>query len=64
MFNFVKRFFKESKKTPLGRWDLKNSNVKSLLANIDSCGDTLCGQPDRYRKEIEKQIKLDEKTKI
>ena len=40
----------------LGRWNLANSDqweLKSDYANLDSCGDRLCGKPD-YFKEKEK----------
>ena len=51
-----------SSSPPLGRWDPKrSSNVKSFLANIDSCGDTLCGYPDAYRTLIEQEVELDRK---
>lgn len=41
----------------LGRWNLEKSNIKSLLANIDSCGDTMCGDPKAYREYMDKEIK-------
>ena len=38
---------------PLGRWGLNdgNADLRALQACIDSCGDTLCGDPNVYRKE-------------
>ena len=47
----------------LGRWNtIDNIDIKSALANIDSCGDKLCGDAlatkaaiDKYQKPIEKK---------
>ncbi|OUU62279.1 MAG: hypothetical protein CBC22_04750 [Alphaproteobacteria bacterium TMED62] len=47
----------------LGRWNtMDNIDIKSALANIDSCGDKLCGDVratkaaiDKYQKPIEKK---------
>ena len=50
-------FFKKEQINQLGRWNLERSNIKSLLANIDSCGDTMCGDPLIYKKEMDKEIK-------
>lgn len=38
---------------PLGRWGLNdgNADLRALQACIDSCGDTLCGDPNVYRQE-------------
>ncbi len=34
---------------PLGRWNPSdNSNLKAHYANLDSCGDKLCGDPKYY----------------
>tara|TARA_B100001094_G_scaffold50362_1_gene45858 strand:- start:4080 stop:4295 length:216 start_codon:yes stop_codon:yes gene_type:complete len=42
----------------LGRWNLKNCNVKesvsALYANTDHCGDSLCGNPKQIKEEKEK----------
>jgi hypothetical protein len=40
---------------PLGRWGLfceTSSNIKSSLANHDSCGDHLCGDPLKAKEII------------
>jgi len=35
----------------LGRWNLKdNEEIKGNFANMDCCGDSLCGIPDNYSK--------------
>jgi hypothetical protein len=47
----------------LGRWNtMDNIDIKSALANIDSCGDKLCGDVratkaaiDKYQRPIEKK---------
>jgi hypothetical protein len=37
----------------LGRWNLKdNEDIKATLANMDSCGDALCGTPKEYKNSI------------
>ena len=50
-------FFKKQQLNQLGRWHLEKSDIKSLLANIDSCGDTMCGDPMAYKKEMDKEIR-------
>ena len=38
----------------LGRWNLiNNQNITSVLANMDSCGDRLCGNVNMVRKAID-----------
>jgi len=40
---------------PLGRWSThcdNASNIRSALANIDSCGDKLCGDPLEAKRAI------------
>ena len=42
---------------PLGRWQKPKTkqieDIKVLLANHDSCGDILCGNPKSLKNEIE-----------
>ena len=39
----------------LGRWNLKNNqNILSALANLDSCGDKLCGNTETTKQIINK----------
>ena len=41
------------KESPLGRWSLNdNREIKATLANMDSCGDSLCGSPKTYKESI------------
>ena len=49
------------KPKPLGRWAIKSQDIKGTLANIDSCGDTLCGDPFTSSKAIDTVI---QETKI
>lgn len=50
--NIANILFKQ-KTTNLGRWKLKdNSDLKATLANMDSCGDSLCGNPTEYTNTI------------
>ena len=44
-------FLKPSPPQHLGRWRLDNKNyIKTDYANMDSCGDILCGKPDHFKK--------------
>tara|TARA_B110000027_G_scaffold107641_1_gene114597 strand:+ start:306 stop:503 length:198 start_codon:yes stop_codon:yes gene_type:complete len=50
--NLTKRLFKQPT-TNLGRWNLKdNSDLKATIANMDSCGDSLCGNPASYTHTV------------
>lgn len=58
------RSFPYIRKNYIGRWNTKdNSDIKATLANMDCCGDSLCGNPANYSKNIE-QILKEGKTKI
>ena len=58
MLRFFKNFAKPQKPLPLGRWGLNNgTDIKSILANHDHCGDTICKDPNIVNEFIEKQIK-------
>lgn len=53
-FSTVSLFNNESKYL-LGRWHLdNNSDIKCTLANMDSCGDALCGTPAEYKEVLNK----------
>lgn len=48
----IKNIFKDNS-NKLGRWNLKdNQEIKCTLANMDSCGDSLCGKPENYKEKI------------
>ena len=64
--SLVRAFARVIKPTPppkLGRWNtMDNIDIKSALANIDSCGDKLCGDAlatkagiDKYQKSYIKK---------
>ena len=63
----ITRMVKPTPPPKLGRWNtVDNIDIKSALANIDSCGEKLCGDVratkaaiDKYQKPIEKK---EEKT--
>tara|TARA_B100000123_G_scaffold221319_1_gene169821 strand:+ start:506 stop:724 length:219 start_codon:yes stop_codon:yes gene_type:complete len=43
----------ETQSAALGRWNLKDSEeIKGELANMDCCGDDLCGTPLKYNEKI------------
>lgn len=46
-------FFRKTPPRHLGRWGLADdkTELRALQACIDSCGDTLCGNPEIYQKE-------------
>lgn len=48
--------------TALGRWHLKKCNpfLNNYLANVDSCGDTLCGDIPSLQKNVSEIIKKKE----
>ena len=54
----IANFLFKQKTTNLGRWNLKdNSDLKATLANMDSCGDSLCGNPSSYTHTINYLLK-------
>ena len=63
---YIKNLFKEPPK-PLGRWGINGSNseknIKATLANYDSCGDNLCGDPTNLKGHID-SIKNEKLTLI
>ena len=59
--NFIQRFFRTLRTEEqylVGRWNNNdNRDLKAMLASMDSCGDSLCGKPDNFKKEISKILK-------
>ena len=52
---YIPKFIKGPRKTPLGRWStIDNSDIKSILANYDNCGDTICKDPKELNKIVKK----------
>lgn len=39
---------------PLGRWKIKNQEITLYLANIDNCGDKVCGKTSELKSYINK----------
>ena len=60
MIRLITRLFRPSNIQPsLGRWaTVDNSDIKSALANIDCCGDRLCGDPHTSKKAIDMYTKV------
>ena len=55
----LRRFFsgKSSKLPLLGRWDQKISpEIKSIWANYDHCGDSICKDPMEVQKHIDDEL--------
>ena len=48
---------KENTNMMLGRWNLKNNqDIAGVLANMDSCGDKLCGDMGKIRQAIQSYV--------
>lgn len=59
VFTALKSPFKTRPPPKLGRWSVNdNSDIKAALANIDSCGDKLCGDVKSSKEVIDKYSKL------
>lgn len=56
--NFFKAYTEKSQNDmiPLGRWNWKkcDSSLNNYFANIDSCGDRVCGEMDLLQKDVRK----------
>ena len=59
--NFLTRVFHNIKnfnttpKSNIGRWNTNDNHaIKATLANMDCCGDELCGKPVNYSDNITK----------
>ena len=51
--NWLNQWRKPEPLRPLGRWGLGgDSYLKADYANMDSCGDVLCGKPDYFKTTI------------
>ena len=53
--NFIQnmRMLNKTSKNNIGRWNINdNQAIKATLANMDSCGDDLCGKPLNYSINI------------
>lgn len=65
LIRFTRRFttlFEDKNAKILGRWNLKdNEDIKSNFANMDCCGDYLCGIPDNYSEFTSKVLENKEK---
>lgn len=64
IFKIVRQFttiFENQNTRVVGRWNLKdNQDIKGNFANMDCCGDSLCGSPDNYSKFTESVLKKKE----
>lgn len=54
---YIKKLFKKETPKTLGRWKIHDSNdeknIRATLANYDSCGDNLCGDPINLKGHID-----------
>ena len=48
-----------TKPIQLGRWEHRmpedKKEIKSILSNIDNCGDQICGKPTLLKKALEQK---------
>ena len=55
---FIRKLF-TNEKLKLGRWDTNKCNnskdIRFIYANIDNCGDIICGEPIKNKDYIKKQ---------
>ena len=43
----------DTSRAVLGRWNLNDrEDIKGTLANMDCCGDDLCGSPEKYKEKV------------
>ena len=57
MFRIIVNFFKPPTKQALGRWNIEHChNIKSVLANYDHCGDSICKDPKEVKKFIDLHV--------
>ena len=47
--NSIKNIAKPQNKIMLGRWGYNSKDIKSHYANLDHCGDYICGNPNLYK---------------
>ncbi len=56
----IKRYFTVGNKPMMGRWDTtscdKSKDIKFVYANIDNCGDLICGQPLKNKDYVKKDV--------
>lgn len=54
----IRRLLFKQSNTPklLGRWQIDDNRaeIRAAMANVDSCGDSLCGDPKMLKEELEK----------
>ena len=47
----------KQKPLPLGRWQFGKNELKSFYANMDHCGDIICGSPQILKNLYPRQFK-------
>jgi len=61
IMNLFKSIFTRTNAIKLGRWEHRVSDktkmVRATLANLDHCGDIICGNPDTIKNNVDKIIK-------
>ena len=52
--NMIRSLITKNNSKPVGRWRVndKDALLRANLANMDSCGDSLCGDPKKFNQVI------------
>ena len=55
----IMKIIKDTPKKPVGRWRLNDGDafLRANLANMDCCGDNICGDPKKFNQVINKHKK-------
>lgn len=48
--NSIPNLMKKYDNMPLGRWGRTHEDIKTFYANMDHCGDKICGNPQEIKK--------------
>lgn len=57
MLRIISNLFKPAPKQALGRWNTEHChNIKSVLANYDNCGDSICKDPKEVKKYVDLHV--------
>ena len=63
-FTRIKEIFcRSSKPVPLGRWNYHKSEIKANMANLDNCGDKICGSPEVLKQTYKSSNISQDKSK-
>ena len=61
MIKFIRNLLKSEKQPLLGRWGKHGVDIKSIYANYDHCGDTICKNPKLVSDFVKENTKKNKK---